>query len=472
MDEKFSIVFLPGRPGVFFHNALFHCAARLERACHRINSSDGCSGFFSTGRFFPLHSGDEWRYTVANAGADESFPDVTWTVFEAVRFNGREYFAFGSDNRYPEYYCADSSGKVYKWSHGYETIWFDFTKAESDSYKVELPGENIRYLAKVLGKNETVETPAGKFTKCIHLFLFCPFAIDSDLYLWFAAGVGIVKWISALSNDMQLVSATVNGNRYPEAAEAKNRLAGFYYEKADSIAHTIFADPKLVIMVSDSADTLGTTPYWEYHFWGNHHRAKIYLATDSVAWDSTLFSLTGTAPLQPADRTVWFDSDSAMSIAEKYGGRAFRSACPDYSITCELGRDVVPFNEWFITYRSTSKPARSFYISMNARTGEVSTHWTTGINVAQAPKAFHLAQNYPNPFNGLTAIEYSLSQPGRVRLSVFNIAGQCVATLVNGLQLQGSYRSVWDASEQASGLYFYRLQMNDFVQTRKMVLAH
>ncbi|HPI72679.1 MAG TPA: T9SS type A sorting domain-containing protein, partial [bacterium] len=80
--------------------------------------------------------------------------------------------------------------------------------------------------------------------------------------------------------------------------------------------------------------------------------------------------------------------------------------------------------------------------------------------------------NYPNPFNGLTAIEYSLSQPGRVRLSVFNIAGQCVATLVNGLQLQGSYRSVWDASEQASGLYFYRLQMNDFVQTRKMVLAH
>lgn len=426
-----------------------------------------------SGHFFPLHPRDEWRYRVANAGADESYPDVTWTVFEAVRFNGREYFAIGSDNRYPEYYRADSSGKVYKWNHGYETIWFDFTKAEGDSYKIELPGENINYLVQVLGKNEAVDTPAGTFTKCIHLFLFSPSMIDSDLHLWFAGGIGIVRWISALSNDMQLVSATVEGNRYPEAPEAKNQPAGFYYEKADSIARTIFPAPDLAIIESDTVDTLGRAAYWDYHYYGDVHRAKIYLAADSASWDSTLFCHTGSSILWPQGRNYWFDSDSAMALAEKNGGRAFRSACPDYSITCELGHDsAAPFNEWFITYRSISKPARCFYISMNARTGAVSTHWTTGINVGQAPRIFHLAQNHPNPFNGPTTIEYSLSQPGRVRLAVFTIAGQCVATLVNGLQQQGSYRVVWDAAQQASGVYFCRLQANGSVDTRKMVLAH
>ncbi|NLP11808.1 hypothetical protein GX408_15520 [bacterium] len=149
-----------------------------------------------SGDFFPLHPGDEWRYMVANAGPNESYPDVIWRVFEAVRLNGRDYFAFGANNRYPAYYRADSSAKVYKWNHGYETIWFDFTKAEGDSYKIELSGENINYLVQVLGKNETVDTPAGTFAKCIHLFQFSPSMIDSDLHLWFANGVGIVRWLA------------------------------------------------------------------------------------------------------------------------------------------------------------------------------------------------------------------------------------------------------------------------------------
>jgi len=55
---------------------------------------------------------------------------------------------------------------------------------------------------------------------------------------------------------------------------------------------------------------------------------------------------------------------------------------------------------------------------------------------------------------------------------VFNISGQCVAILMVGRQQQGSYRVVWQASEQASGLDLCRLQTNDFIQTRKIMLVH
>ena len=97
---------------------------------------------------------------------------------------------------------------------------------------------------------------------------------------------------------------------------------------------------------------------------------------------------------------------------------------------------------------------------------------------AYLPKAFALAQNYPNPFNPSTTISYSIpdgsSQVG-VKLSVFNIRGQLVRTLVDQNQAPGTYNVNWDGSDDhgrqiSSGVYFYRIQAGDFVSTRKMVV--
>jgi hypothetical protein len=86
------------------------------------------------------------------------------------------------------------------------------------------------------------------------------------------------------------------------------------------------------------------------------------------------------------------------------------------------------------------------------------------------PAEFALAQNHPNPFNPVTAINYALPKDSHVRLIIYNILGQRVATLVDGKQKAGYKTARWDASEMASGIYFYRLRAGDFVQTRKMVL--
>ena len=91
------------------------------------------------------------------------------------------------------------------------------------------------------------------------------------------------------------------------------------------------------------------------------------------------------------------------------------------------------------------------------------------------PKTFALNQNYPNPFNPATTIAFDLPLSSRVTLEVFDITGRLVRTLVDGQMPAGRHRVIWDGRGEAgqpvaSGVYLYRLQAGDFVQTRKMVL--
>jgi hypothetical protein len=88
----------------------------------------------------------------------------------------------------------------------------------------------------------------------------------------------------------------------------------------------------------------------------------------------------------------------------------------------------------------------------------------------QNPLRFSLEQNYPNPFNQTTVISYQLSAVNRVSLQVYDIAGREVAELVNGTRKVGEHTVKWNASNLASGIYFYRLVAGPHVQTRKMVV--
>ncbi len=88
----------------------------------------------------------------------------------------------------------------------------------------------------------------------------------------------------------------------------------------------------------------------------------------------------------------------------------------------------------------------------------------------EVPKQFRLEQNYPNPFNPQTTIRYSLAKSGKVNLAVYDALGREIKTLVNGNLQAGEYDVAFDASSLASGVYYYRLQADGFVQTRKMLL--
>jgi hypothetical protein len=88
----------------------------------------------------------------------------------------------------------------------------------------------------------------------------------------------------------------------------------------------------------------------------------------------------------------------------------------------------------------------------------------------QLPSGIELAQNYPNPFNPRTSIEFSIAKTGFIDLRIYNILGEEVSTLVSHELHAGTYRASWDASGFTSGVYFYRLQTGNYIETKKLLL--
>lgn len=95
------------------------------------------------------------------------------------------------------------------------------------------------------------------------------------------------------------------------------------------------------------------------------------------------------------------------------------------------------------------------------------------VNVAEeisTLKNYNLIQNYPNPFNPTTTITYEIESEGLITLTLYNTSGEEIAILVNETKQPGYYSINFDGSSLSSGIYFYQLKTNTFVETKKMVL--
>jgi hypothetical protein len=92
------------------------------------------------------------------------------------------------------------------------------------------------------------------------------------------------------------------------------------------------------------------------------------------------------------------------------------------------------------------------------------------VEISSQPTEYSLSQNYPNPFNPSTTIQYSIPESGNVKLVVYNSLGKEITTLVNEFKQPGKYEINFKGIDIPSGVYYYQLQTNGFVQTKKMVL--
>ena len=95
--------------------------------------------------------------------------------------------------------------------------------------------------------------------------------------------------------------------------------------------------------------------------------------------------------------------------------------------------------------------------------------------VDETPSAYKLTQNFPNPFNPSTTIMFDMRAKGHVSLKIYNVAGQLVRTLVNGVKDAGHHKLTWDGRNNsgvsvASGVYFYKMETTNFSQTKKMIM--
>jgi hypothetical protein len=95
-----------------------------------------------------------------------------------------------------------------------------------------------------------------------------------------------------------------------------------------------------------------------------------------------------------------------------------------------------------------------------------------GVEEIATPNNYFLSKSMPNPVANIANISFSVPKAADVSLKVYDATGRVVSTLVDGKVDAGSHRVTWDAKDIASGVYFYRLNTNDFTQTRKMVVMH
>ena len=111
------------------------------------------------------------------------------------------------------------------------------------------------------------------------------------------------------------------------------------------------------------------------------------------------------------------------------------------------------------------------------RTITVDVGWYLGVDdVAAIPGVFALHQNYPNPFNPVTTIRYDVPKQALVTMEIYNLLGQRVATLVNGIQEPGYHAILWNGTNMhgaamSSGMYFYHIQAGDYRAVKKLILV-
>jgi hypothetical protein len=87
------------------------------------------------------------------------------------------------------------------------------------------------------------------------------------------------------------------------------------------------------------------------------------------------------------------------------------------------------------------------------------------------PSEYALEQNYPNPFNPSTNFRFKLAEAGLTTLKIYNLLGQQVAEVLNEFMNPGTYDIRFDAEGLASGIYFYRIRVNDYSASKKMILV-
>jgi len=233
--------------------------------------------------------------------------------------------------------------------------------------------------------------------------------------------------------------------------------------------------------------------------------------TDTTYDTTTTVTTQGDTMLALYLQTVGIDDSTKAAIAQDRGitidgtnikanpgirlssGYIKRQLARTWDFRDNLKSDTAPFDGVWWTYEpdnsyiSVAWPVENKYYNMSYdKSSAAATASATGGLVGDprwfamtelsvdedviAPKTFTLEQNYPNPFNPTTTIAFSLNTASPVKLTVFDILGQEVATLVNEYKTVGSHKIQWRANTMPSGVYYYRLEADGISKTHKMVL--
>jgi surface protein len=211
-------------------------------------------------------------------------------------------------------------------------------------------------------------------------------------------------------------------------------------------------------------------------------KSAVLFNEDISSWDvssvKTMREMFSSAPFFNQDISSW-DVSNVTNMAGMFNlANRFNQDISSWDVSSVTNMDnmfenAIAFNQNLSTWCVTNIPNLPFMFADGAPLApDFFPLWgTCNDEENELVTEFALHQNYPNPFNPTTQIQFALPEAADVRLEVFNLTGQRVATLVNGVQPSGNHAVTFDARNLASGVYVYRLSTGNVVQTRKMVLV-
>lgn len=173
------------------------------------------------------------------------------------------------------------------------------------------------------------------------------------------------------------------------------------------------------------------------------------------------------------------------AVGNTFGGNIFYDSAS--SVNFGVLSRVVNFNGQYYKYKGFTGSGTGSYTSPDTLGNDTSVtislrapvletaNWTTLIGIKnlsqELPTEYKLYQNFPNPFNPNTTIKFDIIKTGNVKIVIYNLLGQEVRTLVNEIVLPGKYSVDFKADNFASGLYFYKIQTDEFTDIKKMLLV-
>src|SRR3989339_239108 len=181
----------------------------------------------------------------------------------------------------------------------------------------------------------------------------------------------------------------------------------------------------------------------------------LYIKTNTSKWnkiyENIQFSLSSTLVINRQNQIIIFNGN-------------------EIAISSDLGKNFIRYNfsEYLLNPMSFYADDEGNYFIGTQEGGLYKANIPT--KKVELPIRYSLAQNYPNPFNGQTYIEFSLPKQVQVKVAIYNVLGQEIEVLKNETLPLGNYKVAWNSKNLASGVYLYRIQTTEFVETRKMVL--